>query len=194
MKKIVFYVFLYLMLFFTNNLYAIDYSKEIDSKTINKYKYNISDTFVNYIDKSIENPNLIQNYGNSQTCWDNAANTYRLDPWLLFAYAYTESKFNPKAINVNKNKSIDIGMMQINTVWRNTLKKNGIELTDLFKPCTSIYIGAWIVAQNLHHFGYNVDGIGAYNSPGNVTIRRKYGNTVIKNYHYLIKKYSKNYS
>ena len=57
-------------------------------------------------------------------CWDKAAGTYKLDPWLLMAIAKTESSFNPNAVNAaNKNKSVDYGMMQINSFWLPTLKK-----------------------------------------------------------------------
>jgi soluble lytic murein transglycosylase-like protein len=126
---------------------------------------------------------LINNADHVKGCWDGAAKAYNLDPWLLMAIAKVESSFNSQAINTNKNKSTDIGMMQINTIWLPTLKKFGISKNDLLVPCTSIFVGAWIMAQNIKNFGYNQDGIGAYNSPRNISIRRNYASKVYKAYH-----------
>lgn len=153
---------------------------------------------VNYFTEQIQNPKiihnknaggkykyLIKNADYMKGCWDNAAKVYGLDPWLLMAIAKVESSFNHVAINVNKNKSTDIGMMQINTIWLPTLRKFGITKQDLLNPCTSIFVGAWIMAQNIKNFGYNADGIGAYNSPRNPTIRRNYARKVYQAYHEL---------
>lgn len=129
--------------------------------------------------------NLLNISSQTHGCWDGAARAYKLDPWLLMAIAKVESSFNNTAINKNKNSSTDIGMMQINTIWLPTLKKFGINPQDLMNPCTSIFVGAWIMAQNIKNFGYNLDGIGAYNSPRNVTIRREYAKKVYKAYNEL---------
>lgn len=125
------------------------------------------------------------------TCWDNAGSIYGVDPWLLMAYAKVESSFRENAINKNTNKSTDIGMMQINSIHLPKLAKHGISKSQLYDACTSIHIGAWIAADNIKRFGYNIDGIGAYNSPGNPKIRRAYGAKVIEAYNVLIKKYAK---
>lgn len=130
---------------------------------------------------------LLESSNELNGCWDKAASTYKVDPWLLMAIAKVESGFNKRAFNKNTNKSIDLGMMQINTIWLPTLKKFGIESHNLFEPCTSVFVGAWIVAQNIKHFGYNQDGIGAYNSPGNITLRRAYARKVYASYNELIK-------
>lgn len=160
---------------------------------------------LNYFDKSLENPlqsskrytgkyskskykHLIENQEAMQGCWDRAAKTYKLDPWLLMAIAKVESSFNPNAVNTsNRNKTADIGLMQINDIWLPTLKKFGIHRKDLFEPCTSIFVGAWILAQNIKRFGYNLDGIGAYNSPKHVITRRKYAQKVYLAYDEITK-------
>lgn len=129
--------------------------------------------------------NLANVSSQARGCWDGAAKAYGLDPWLLMAIAKVESSFNNVAINKNKNNSTDMGMMQINTIWLPTLQKFGISPKDLMNPCTSIFVGAWIMAQNIKNFGYNLDGIGAYNSPGNVKIRRDYARKVYKAYNEL---------
>lgn len=132
--------------------------------------------------------NLQDNQHRIGQCWDQAATTYKVDPWLLMAIAKTESSFNPNAINrANKNGSVDYGLMQINSTWLNTLKKHNIGTAQLLEPCVSIFVGAWILSENIKQFGYNIDGIGAYNSPRNVTIRRNYASKVYANYRTLVK-------
>lgn len=153
---------------------------------------------VNYFSNTIKNPmyyvksskneyqHLFNNASEMQGCWDSAGKTYGVDPWLLMAVAKVESSFKANAINRNKNNSYDIGMMQINSFWLPTLGKYGISSRDLLNPCTSVFVGSWIMAQNIKKFGYNQDGIGAYNSPGNVTIRRRYAQAVYKAYNQIV--------
>lgn len=128
--------------------------------------------------------------GKASNCWDAAGHTYQVDPWLLFAIAKVESGFKSHAINRdNKNKTLDIGLMQINSAWLPTIKRFGIEPNALFEPCVSIHVGAWILAQNIKQFGYNIDGIGAYNSPKNIKIRRAYAQKVAAVYRDLTVRY-----
>ena len=64
----------------------------------------------------------------AQDCWVQSANKYHISKLILYAIAKQESQFNPKALNKkNKNKSIDYGLMQINSVWLEELKKYGIK-------------------------------------------------------------------
>ncbi len=128
-----------------------------------------------------KNLNHASNY-NIGKCFDYFGSYYRIDPWLLFAIAKTESSFNPQAVNRNSNGTEDYGIMQINSIWLKQLNKMGIEKNDLFVPCKSVMIGAWILAQNFNRFGYNIDGLGAYNSPSNIKIRRAYAQKVLNNY------------
>lgn len=176
---------------------AVDYSS-VNKKYTNKYTYStqreIEQPYSSYNSVSHSTPkhlnsskyiHLIKNQDRLNGCWDSAGAAYGVDPWLLFAIAKVESGFNSNAINRNKNKSTDFGMMQINDLWLPTLKKYGISTSGLYDPCTSIHVGAWIVSQNIKRFGYNQDGIGAYNSPSNVVIRRKYAQKVYSAYHEL---------
>ena len=191
---------------------SIDYTKG-NSNPFVKYEYKSDDQWnsiknsdkiennSNYFNNKMQNPivaynsnnkkngkykHLIENSSQISGCWDKAAAIYGVDPWLLMAIAKTESSFNSTAININKNKSTDIGMMQINTIWLPTLKKFGIQKEHLFNPCTSVFVGAWILAQNIKNFGYNQDGIGAYNSPSNIKIRRNYAQKVYSSYRELV--------
>lgn len=100
----------------------------------------------------------------SRPCWEEAAAFHNVDPWLLMSIAYVESRFNPNAVNRNKNGSYDTGMMQINSIWFPTLRKNGIDPSLLKDACASTYIGAWILSKNIKQYGYTWRAIGAYNS------------------------------
>ena len=100
----------------------------------------------------------------NQPCWDAAAAYHHVDPWLLYAIAYVESRFHTDAKNANRNGSVDLGLMQINSIWHDTLRKQGIPLSALHNACASTYIGAWILSKNIQTYGYTWRAIGAYNS------------------------------
>lgn len=114
--------------------------------------------------QQFKSPNEVFYIKGGQPCFEEAARYHNVDPWLLMSIAYVESRFNPKAINKNKNGSYDTGMMQINSIWIPTLKKKGIDKSLLNDACASTYIGAWILSDNIKRYGYNWKAIGAYNS------------------------------
>jgi len=100
----------------------------------------------------------------AMACWDKAAQRYGVNPQLLYAIAKTESGLNPRAFNRNPDGSYDIGLMQINSRWIPTLRRYGISEARLFEPCTSIHVGAWILAQNMRRLGNTWNAVGAYNA------------------------------
>jgi soluble lytic murein transglycosylase-like protein len=56
--------------------------------------------------------------GSASACWDEAARTYGVDPWLLYGIAQVESSLDPHALNLRhlqRTGSYDIGLMQINS-------------------------------------------------------------------------------
>ncbi|MFC7518869.1 lytic transglycosylase domain-containing protein [Herbaspirillum sp. GCM10030257] len=118
--------------------------------------------------------------GSVFACWEEAAARYRVNPYLLYAIAKTESSLNPAAINRNKNGSYDIGLMQINSSWFPTLRKYGLEEKQLYDPCTSIHVGAWILSQNMQRLGNSWNAVGAYNS-SKPDLRLKYALKIYKN-------------
>lgn len=100
----------------------------------------------------------------AQACWDEAAARYRVNSAVLYAIARTESGLNPLAVGRNANGSRDIGLMQINSSWLPKLAEFGITERDLFQPCTSIHVGAWLLAHNIYRYGYTWEAVGAYNA------------------------------
>ena len=102
--------------------------------------------------------------GTAKACWHEAASRYGLSVELLQAIARAESGLNPQAIGRNANGSRDIGLMQINSAWLPTLAAHGISEQDLLHPCTSLQVGAWILAGNVQRLGYSWEAVGAYNA------------------------------
>ena len=101
----------------------------------------------------------------AHACWDEAAARYQLDSRLLHAIARTESSLNARAVNLNRNGSRDIGLMQINSAWLPTLARHRIHERDLFEPCTNLHVGAWILATQIQRLGPTWNAVGAYHSP-----------------------------
>ena len=102
-------------------------------------------------------------------CFEEAGRRYGIPPSLLKAISAVESNSNPAARHRNRDGSEDLGHMQINSRWLRKLRSYGIGRDQLFDACTSTYIGAWILAQNIRRLGYGWEAVGAYNavSPDN---------------------------
>ncbi len=118
----------------------------------------------------------------ADACWEEAATRYQVNSTLLYAIARTESGLNPLAIGRNTNGTRDIGLMQINSAWLPALSKYGITERHLLEPCTSIHVGAWILAGNIQRLGYTWDAVGAYNTP-NPALARTYIDKVRRHLH-----------
>lgn len=98
-------------------------------------------------------------------CWQLAASRYHVDPLLLYAIAKVESGLNPSARNINSDGSQDIGLMQINSRHLPALARFGISEQHLLtQPCTSVMVGAWILAGFIREQGYGWQAISAYNA------------------------------
>ena len=98
-------------------------------------------------------------------CWQVAGSRYHIDPLLLYAITKVESNLNPSARNVNRDGSYDIGLMQINSRHLSALARFGItEQTLLSQPCTSVIVGAWVLAGFIREKGYGWHAVGAYNA------------------------------
>lgn len=97
-----------------------------------------------------------------------AGERYRLDPKILLAIALQESSLNPEAINkANTNRSIDVGMMQINSWWFPTIKQYTSDLNNLYDPRFNIHIGAWIFKKCTNRFGVSWRAVDCYNKGEN---------------------------
>ncbi len=96
-------------------------------------------------------------------CFSTAENYYQVPKEILKAIAYVESRYNPNAYNQNINGTYDIGLMQINSTWLPKLATLNISEQMLYEPCQSIYMGAWVLANNIKTYGLNWTAVQRYN-------------------------------
>ena len=75
-----------------------------------------------------------------------------LDPMLVRALIWRESRFNPNVRGLNKER----GLMQVTPgvaeEWAQVTKSPPIDLDALFVPETNIEIGSWYLARTLHRW------------------------------------------
>lgn len=117
------------------------------------------------------------------TCWQEASKRYNIPIELLQAIAHVESSNRARVVALNSNGSLDYGFMQINDFWLPELSKYHIGTTELMDACTSVNVGAWILAQNIQQMGYNWEAVGAYGAgtkKDKATARWKYAQKVWK--------------
>jgi soluble lytic murein transglycosylase-like protein len=107
---------------------------------------------------------LLASIGAHADCWDDTEVRFGISRFLLAAIAEHESGMKPAAVSRNKDGSMDIGLMQINTTWLPTLKKYGIGIPELKNACVNLHVGAWILANDFAQYGTNWRAVGAYNA------------------------------
>ncbi|WP_338927643.1 lytic transglycosylase domain-containing protein (plasmid) [Mycetohabitans endofungorum] len=99
----------------------------------------------------------------SATCWEEAGRGYGIDPLLLKAIAWKESRgwtgaVGPKLADGNRA----LGLMQVNTIHLSTLTRFGIRREHLFDACVSQKVGAWVLADCIQRFGATWKAVGCY--------------------------------
>jgi soluble lytic murein transglycosylase-like protein len=118
-------------------------------------------------------------HSHASTCFEAAGMRHGVSPLLLSVIAQHESLMNPQALNRNRDGSVDIGLMQINSRWLSILARYGISSEALWEPCTNVDVGAWILASNFRRYGLNWNGLGAYNA-GSHQFRARYAKKIIE--------------
>lgn len=100
-------------------------------------------------------------------CFEQAQEKHAVSANLLRAIATVESGGRPDAINsshLGKTRSIDIGLMQINSANLEWLKHQGVKEQDLHDACISIHVGAQILRTLAARFDGSWEAVGAYNA------------------------------
>lgn len=98
-------------------------------------------------------------------CWKNAAEKYKVDPYILYSIAFFESTHDNTKVNHNQNGTVDKGIMQINSIWLPELSNIGYTEKTLNDPCLSLKAGAYILSQKIAHANGNIwKGVGMYHS------------------------------
>jgi soluble lytic murein transglycosylase-like protein len=118
-----------------------------------------------------------------------AGQRYGIDPVLLLAIANTESNVNPYCINkANRNKTIDVGVMQINSCHFKELRRYIGDLNLLYDPRLNINVGAWVLKKCINRFGLNWKAVDCYNKgAGNAHNNSAYARRVYSHYRKLKK-------
>ncbi|KAK48990.1 lytic transglycosylase [Caballeronia jiangsuensis] len=97
-------------------------------------------------------------------CFEQAAAYQGVNPLVLRAVAWRESKGDTAAINRNANGSIDVGQLQINSIHFTDLARQGIPHRALADPCVNVFVAAWLLKQKMVKYGNTWRAIGAYHS------------------------------
>ncbi|WP_321787839.1 lytic transglycosylase domain-containing protein [Paraburkholderia sp. J94] len=97
-------------------------------------------------------------------CFEKAGAYQGVNPLVLRAVAWRESKGDATAINHNSNGSIDVGQLQINSIHFSELARQGIPHRALTDPCVNIFVAAWLLKQKMVRYGNTWRAIGAYHS------------------------------
>lgn len=98
-------------------------------------------------------------------CFESAGKDAGIDPDLLRAIAWHESRLHYDVIGKNPVSGYGMGLMQIDSQHLGNMKKLGIDRELLISDiCTNIYSGALILASAFNKWGYTWEAVGAYNA------------------------------
>ncbi|MDN7177109.1 lytic transglycosylase domain-containing protein [Caballeronia sp. SEWSISQ10-4 2] len=97
-------------------------------------------------------------------CFDDAAAYQYVNPTVLRALAWQESRNRPDATHVNRDGSVDYGVMQINSIHLPELSRYGVDRLTLLEPCKNVYIAAWQLRRMMLKYGDTWTAVGAYHS------------------------------
>lgn len=97
-------------------------------------------------------------------CIDIAAHRYGVSADVLRSIAWYESHLNPAAVHLNANGTVDLGLMQINSIHFAALKKEGIDRAMLTNACVNAGVGASYLRSDIEHYGSTWISVGEYHS------------------------------
>jgi soluble lytic murein transglycosylase-like protein len=118
-------------------------------------------------------------------CINHAAVVYHVPAIVILSIMKKENGKNGDA-NLNKNGTIDYGVMQINSLWLPKIAPYGYTKDDLqFNACKNVEVAAWIIAQNIPSGKSLWAGIASYHSR-TPSHNMPYKNSVYMNYTKLI--------
>ena len=89
---------------------------------------------------------------------------FGIPPTLLKKIAKIESNLNPKCVGVNKNKTVDYGLMQINSCHFKELAPYGINEANIMNVKVNITAAAILLKKYVAKEGFNFNEIGKYHS------------------------------
>lgn len=116
-------------------------------------------------DLPAELPDKMHNEIEVSKCIVKASKSYKVDPLVLASIRRVEGGKRGQ-YSKNTNGTIDMGPMQINSIWIDDVEKFGITRDGLlYDTCVNVYVSAWILKKEIN--GVNGDlwrGVGNYHS------------------------------
>ncbi|WP_426395214.1 lytic transglycosylase domain-containing protein [Ralstonia sp. R-29] len=97
-------------------------------------------------------------------CFERAGSYQGVNPTVLRAIVWFESKGNASAVHRNADGSVDIGQAQINSIHFSTLARYGVPRHALTDACVNVFVAAWLLKQKMVRHGNTWRAIGAYHS------------------------------
>lgn len=97
-------------------------------------------------------------------CIDDAAARHQVNPLVLRAIGWHESRLQSAAIGRNANGSIDVGAFQINSIHLAELARHGVDRAALVDGCVSADVAAWHYRRQIELQGNGWQAVGAYHS------------------------------
>jgi soluble lytic murein transglycosylase-like protein len=115
-------------------------------------------------------------------CLPDIATYYQVPQLLVQSIMIIEGGKVGDKIGPNRNKTYDLGVMQINTIWEKELNKKFRidEHALIWNECTNIAVGTWILASRYVEFNNDwTTAIMAYNAGYKLENGRKYAEKVL---------------
>jgi hypothetical protein len=97
-------------------------------------------------------------------CIDDAAARHQVNPFVLRAIGWQESRLRAAAIGHNADGSADLGAFQINSIHLPELARYGIDRTALADGCVGAEVAAWHYRRQVDRQGDGWQAVGAYHS------------------------------
>jgi len=97
-------------------------------------------------------------------CINHAAIIYHVPATIILAVMRKENGKNGDA-NINRNGTVDYGVMQINSLWLPKIAAYGYTKEDIqYSACRNVFVGTWILAQSISEGQDIWQGVGNYHS------------------------------
>ncbi len=104
------------------------------------------------------------------TCLLISAQAYSVPPAVMIGIMHVEGGRVGQQVGPNRNKTYDLGPMQVNTLWLPQLAKEwGVDRKTAYRlvrddGCVNVRVAAWILGQKIRQAGSLYGGIAYYHS------------------------------
>ena len=97
-------------------------------------------------------------------CVNQAAVRYYVPAKVILSVLKTE-RGKPGLASSNTNGTVDLGPMQINSIWLKKIIAYGVSAEKVrFDPCVNVAVGTWILGQYIASSGSYWTGVANYHS------------------------------